>query len=965
MVTLARFTPSLLDGETLERLFVVRERLLADTAARVERASHGPERAHKLFVGPRGSGKTHLISLVHHRAKQLDGYGTSFQLSWLPEDPWTITALDDLLQEIVGHLEPPPVESRGDPYADIMHATREHGPVVVLLENLDQALGAIGPHGQRRFRALLENERPLLLIGSATRLSEALSDQPEPFYGFFDTTTLVPFDVNEAVTMLQAIAKEDNDEALVRRLGEPGAQARLAAIQHLAGGQPRLWALLATALSLDGLEGLVSSLLKTFDDLTPYYQEQLGHLSANERKIVRALADADRPMTVKALAEVTRIEQRSLAKTITELRKVGWVRPRTGLLTAQLDQRLSFYELAEPLARLAFQLKASRGCPVPLVLDFLAAWFERDELAATTSAVPLVDTYLHDATALVVSDPVNLISHSLTGTPSSTLNVSEDPTVGRYAPLQRLPQLDAPLSDFDDALSAYQHGNALPLLEQPSALSLLAEQRLAQDTVTAVRIAVSRLGLAHLLGDPETWVGRAEDVLTGATDGERLAALLNLLQWHLRAGQGSAASIVAQQAIHIVSAAPNPDNTAAVISTGEQLIRSGSTQTAGDLLEAVYNVVPTGQLLAMSTALQAVYFRTGQPARARTIWDATLQRLLVDLGDDDPSALRAMGSLGVTVRAQGDLRGARRLQEELLVASRRVLGDDHPETLKAMGNLAITLSDQGDLRGARRLQEELLVASRRVLGDDHTVTLATIHNLAGTLLHQGDLAAARKLLEQALEARRRTFGPEHPDTLGAMANLGATLHAQGDLAGARQLEEQVLGAYARTLGPEHPDTLMAMGNLAATLGASGDIATARQLEQEVLDAYRRILGPEHPDALRALGNLATTLHAQGDFAGARQLQEQVLEARKRTLGPEHPDTLMAMGNLATTLGTQGDLPGARQLQVQALDAYGRTLGPRHPATLVASKNLLLTLQAQGDFEAARHLEDEVPMRAAG
>jgi hypothetical protein len=39
---------------------------------------------------------------------------------------------------------------------------------------------------------------------------------------------------------------------------------------------------------------------------------------------------------------------------------------------------------------------------------------------------------------------------------------------------------------------------------------------------------------------------------------------------------------------------------------------------------------------------------------------------------------------------QGDLAGARDLQERVLAASRRLLGEEHPFTLVAMSNLAVT-----------------------------------------------------------------------------------------------------------------------------------------------------------------------------------------------------------------------------------------------------------------------------------
>jgi tetratricopeptide (TPR) repeat protein len=96
-----------------------------------------------------------------------------------------------------------------------------------------------------------------------------------------------------------------------------------------------------------------------------------------------------------------------------------------------------------------------------------------------------------------------------------------------------------------------------------------------------------------------------------------------------------------------------------------------------------------------------------------------------------------------------------------LEARQRVRGPEHPDTLASMNNLASTLSAQGDLQGARALEEKVLEASQRVLGQEHPDTLASMNNLASTLSAQGDLHGARALQEQALEARQRVLaGPK-------------------------------------------------------------------------------------------------------------------------------------------------------------------------------------------------------------
>jgi hypothetical protein len=122
-------------------------------------------------------------------------------------------------------------------------------------------------------------------------------------------------------------------------------------------------------------------------------------------------------------------------------------------------------------------------------------------------------------------------------------------------------------------------------------------------------------------------------------------------------------------------------------------------------------------------------------------------------GGEDPDTLATMNNLALALKAQGDLVGARKLEERVIGIRRRILGDEHPSTLKTMNNLARTLSYQGDLGGARRIQEEVLEIRRRTLGDKHLDIHTSMHSLASTLESQGDYAGARELREH--EIRRR------------------------------------------------------------------------------------------------------------------------------------------------------------------------------------------------------------------
>ncbi|KAA0578513.1 tetratricopeptide repeat protein [Azospirillum sp. B21] len=306
-------------------------------------------------------------------------------------------------------------------------------------------------------------------------------------------------------------------------------------------------------------------------------------------------------------------------------------------------------------------------------------------------------------------------------------------------------------------------------------------------------------------------------------------------------------------------------------------------------------------------------------------------RVLTESVDDKETAL-LLGWLGWYESERGAYGPANAVRRRGLDAVRHLYGEEHPNTLTCMDNFASTLWKQGDLAGARRLQEQVLEVSRRVLGEEHPDTLTSMNNLASTLRDQGDLAGARELQEQVLAVRRRVLGEEHPDILISMSNLASTFWSQGDLAGARVLDEQALAVSRRVLGEEHPDTLNSMNNLAETLRSQGDLAGARELQEQVLAVRRRVLGEEHPSTLISMNNLAETLRSQGDLAGARELQEQVLAVRRRVLGEEHPSTLTSMNNLARLLLKQENSAEARALFERALPVAQRKLGNDHPIT---------------------------------
>ena len=268
------------------------------------------------------------------------------------------------------------------------------------------------------------------------------------------------------------------------------------------------------------------------------------------------------------------------------------------------------------------------------------------------------------------------------------------------------------------------------------------------------------------------------------------------------------------------------------------------------------------------------------------------------LGAEHPNTLASQNNLASTLRAQGDLKGARLLQETVLEAQQRVLGAEHPDTLGSKNNLASTLKAQGDLVGARALEEAVLEVRQRVLSAEHSYTLVTKtiwrphykHKAIGRELGRCKKPCCRcRSACWARSIRRRL----QPNTIWA-----STLKAQGDLAAAKLLLEEVLRVSTLMLGAEHPNTLTSKNNLAATLMLHGNVAEAFALQQEVLVERHRVLGVDHPSTLSSKHNMASIFWQLAEYQTAVVLMQQAVTGRIKTLGGAHPETQRSMHALA-------------------------------------------------------------------
>jgi len=388
---LSAFTPSNTDPELLERIFVQREKLLSAITSRLARSMNSGEKHHVLLIGPRGSGKTNLVTLSVHRLRLQRELSDVMRVAWLGEDDVMVELIDIALAIADRLAEEYPDEFSANPRSDIRGLSGDdaaiavlnlvleqlkHRNLLVVMENLDRVFAGLGDLGQKRWRAFLQETTRIATLATSQQLFEGVTSRDEAFFAFFDLHHLKPLSVDDASELIGNVAVEQGKSDLVKFLNSSNGRYRIRAMHHLTGGNHRMYVMLSEYLSKDSLDDLVESFEQLADELTPYVQERMRSVPPQQAKLIQCLANSEGARTVKEIAEETFVAERNCSKQLGNLRESGFV-------ISSKRGKESYYELAEPLMRLCLEVKNQRERPLKLVAKFLKVWFPVSSLAAS------------------------------------------------------------------------------------------------------------------------------------------------------------------------------------------------------------------------------------------------------------------------------------------------------------------------------------------------------------------------------------------------------------------------------------------------------------------------------------------------------------------------------------------------------------------------------------------------------
>ncbi len=391
---LQTFNPVESKPELLEHTLVGRKDLVDRLEELVIESTQSGNKLQRLIIGPRGSGKTHALKVLHNRIFNRRDLIDNLVIAYLCEDEYGVaTFLDWIIRILRSFIRWDPEKAayleneieklkkvhKGEwekIAANLLLNYIKGKTLLIIVENIGNIFHkkkGFGKKGQQKFRDLIQQYPFFTIMASNQALFEDIQKEDMPFHNFFKIIHLKKLSLEETFFFLKTIAEWDKNTKLLPFLDTNEGRGRIKAIYDLIGGNHRLLVTFYHFLKTDFINKLSESFMKTINDLTPYYQSMMDALTAQQQKIVQYLCQVRTATNVKNISENCFSTQNTISKQMINLIRLKYV-------DAIPSGRETFYELSEPLLRICNEVKENRGGPIKLFIDFLGNLYSVEEI---------------------------------------------------------------------------------------------------------------------------------------------------------------------------------------------------------------------------------------------------------------------------------------------------------------------------------------------------------------------------------------------------------------------------------------------------------------------------------------------------------------------------------------------------------------------------------------------------------
>ena len=833
--------------ERIRHTSVAREHLLDNAIESLRGSVAKKSKSHLLFIGPRGIGKTHLLSCIEDAVQSDETLSASAVIVRFPEESNRTLSFADFLigmcEILKEGLEDEPlwtelfaaVQTEEDDarvvdtlVPAIRKENRRRGrTLLVMLENLGEILTRQirDMNDVAALRKFLMADNGCLLLATAPLHFDGITDIGQPFYDFFDVQILENLSFEDTVEVIRLNLEWEKRTDILETLED--MRPRLQALYRMTGGNPRLTMMLYELIAHESVTSVQDQFHLLLDRISPFYQGRLNDLPPGQRALLECLASMrDQEKTPAAIAARMRMSQQETSSLLKRLTDAHYLRADRH----PQDRRSRLYAIREGFFDIWLAMNLSRAARkrMPFLLNFFSFFYPsiaaRDEKRRQLRAKLLEEGSVDAERALDY--------------------LSEVGDVGERA-----------TAKFDMARIFASRGVA-----EQAASYVLEAAPLAGDGVSRsiARIVSSAPSAPDYLSEIEEMIAAWEMHRSGEL--EEFA--------HLLAEMGK----------------------------GLTLRTFSETRLAflRDTLESVGDSeVRIAQRLRIAAVLMDLArWKESEEQQRHALAEATAlaNATLVS---------RASNELAQLLRYTNRLGEAEPLMRRALLIAEAALGDQHPNVAVCLNNLAMLLQDTNRIEEAEPLMRRALLIAEAALGEQHPNVAVCLNSLARVLQATNRIEEAESLMRRALEIDEATLGEHHPNVAIHLNNLATLLQATNRIEEAEPLMRRALEIDEATLGEHHPNVAIHLNNLAILLQATNRIEEAEPLMRQALEINLAAFGEQHPNVAIDLNNLAQVLQDTNRIEEAEPLMRrslEILDTLRRQTGHEHPHFQQANEN---------------------------------------------------------------------
>ena len=842
--------------ERLRHTSVAREHVL-DNAIESVRGSMGRKsKRHLLFIGPRGIGKTHLLSRIEDTVQSDEALRTGVVVVRFPEESNRTLSFADFL---IGLCEILKDAVKDEPlWADIFarvqteednskvvdtlvpairRQNRERNrTILVMLENLGELFTRQirDKNDLASLRKFLMADNGCLLIATAPLHFDAITSVEQPFYDFFDVQILENLSFEDTVEVVRLNLKWEGHQVILMNFED--LRPRLRALYQMTGGNPRLTVMLYEMIANESVTEVQDQFHLLLDRITPFYQGRLNDLAPGQRALLECLASMrDQEKTPAAIAAQMRMSQQETSSLLKRLTDAHYLRASEH----PQDKRSRLYTIREGFFDIWLAMNLSRGARkrLPFLVEFFELFYpsieEREKKRLQLREKLIEDGSIDAETALDY--------------------LSEVGEKGEKAAAKfDMARISARLGDADQMISYVLE--AAPLAGDgvsQSIARIVTSNQPAPDYLAEVEEMIECWQM-HRSGELEQFSNRLNEIGEGLT------------------------------------------------------LRTFSKAKLSFLLDTLDSTERSD-----NTIIQRLRIAKLLMARARWEECEKQQRLALDEAKELANAsliAEASNDLARLLNATNRLAEAENLMRQALEVNESAFGKRHPLVARTLNNLVVLLIDTSRFDEAEMLVRRAREIQEAAFGETHPAVAACLNNYAQLLQETNRLEEAERLMRRALQIQEATTGKGTPNVAICLNNLAQLLKATNRLEEAERLMRRALEIQEAAFGEDHPTVAISLSNLALLLHDTYRRDEAELLMRRALEIQKAAFGMEHPVVAYSFNNLARLLKDTNRLEEAEPVMRRSLDILRSfnvKTGHEHPQFRLAEENYQELRRTMG------------------------------------------------------------